>query len=95
MKKLFDTRAIGNASIACATSPEKPSVTSGVCPGTAAATSRGFGARKSISTGERVLQVVRALSPSDSQGDCAIEARALKRGEALRHAHPANRTGRS
>ncbi len=68
--------------------PEKPFVTSGVRLGTAAGTTRGFGADEFVKVGNWVLEVVQALSQSDGKGDPAVESRVLEQVQGLCAEYP-------
>ncbi|MBT1157177.1 serine hydroxymethyltransferase [Aminobacter anthyllidis] len=57
--------------------PEKPAVTSGVRLGTAAGTTRGFGAAEFHRIGELVLKVIDALASNGAEGDAAVEQAVL------------------
>lgn len=54
--------------------PEKPFVTSGVCLGTSAETTRGFGEAEFRQIGAMVLRVLDGLAATYGAGDGAVEA---------------------
>lgn len=72
--------------------PEKPFVTSGVRLGTAAGTTRGFGADEFRKVGELVLRVIDALA-ANPDGDPAVEAAVLAEVRAICAAHPIYQSG--
>jgi glycine hydroxymethyltransferase len=54
--------------------PEKPTITSGIRIGTPACTTRGFGVREFQEVGDRIAEVLNALSHKGAAEDAAVEA---------------------
>jgi glycine hydroxymethyltransferase len=85
--------ALGRAHITCNKNgvpfdPEKPTITSGIRLGSAAATSRGFGKREFEITGQLIAEVLDAVSVSDSQASSAVEQKVRAEVAALTTAFP-------
>jgi glycine hydroxymethyltransferase len=85
--------ALGRAHITCNKNgipfdPEKPTITSGIRLGSAAATSRGFGKREFETTGQLIAEVLDAVSVSDSQASSAVEEKVKAKVAALTTAFP-------
>jgi glycine hydroxymethyltransferase len=85
--------ALGRAHITCNKNgipfdPEKPTITSGIRLGSAAATSRGFGKREFEITGQLIAEVLDAVSLSDSQASSAVEEKVRAEVTALTTAFP-------
>jgi glycine hydroxymethyltransferase len=85
--------ALGRAHITCNKNgipfdPEKPTITSGIRLGSAAATSRGFGKREFEITGQLIAEVLDAVSVSDSQASSAVEEKVKAKVAALTTAFP-------
>ncbi len=71
--------ALGRAHITCNKNaipfdPEKPTVTSGVRLGTPACTTRGFGVKEFQEVGDRITEVLNALSQKGVEADAPVEA---------------------
>jgi glycine hydroxymethyltransferase len=71
--------ALGRAHITCNKNaipfdPEKPTITSGVRLGTPACTTRGFGVKEFQEVGDRIAEVLNALSQKGVEEDAAVEA---------------------
>ncbi len=76
--KVVET-ALGRAHITCNKNaipfdPEKPTITSGVRLGTPACTTRGFGVKEFQEVGDRIAEVLNALSQKGVEEDAAVEA---------------------
>jgi glycine hydroxymethyltransferase len=85
--------ALGRAHITCNKNgipfdPEKPTVTSGIRLGSAAATSRGFGRREFEAVGQLIADVLDAVSVSNTGEAQAVEARVRAEVAALTDAFP-------
>ena len=72
--------------------PEKPTITSGIRLGTAAATSRGFGKQEFGSVGRLIATVLNAVSASNDGTAAAAEAAARAKVAELTAAFPVYRT---
>ena len=73
-------KALGRAHITCNKNgvpfdPEKPTVTSGVRLGTAAATTRGFGVAEFREVGQMIVEVLEGLAANDAADNAAVETR--------------------
>jgi glycine hydroxymethyltransferase len=71
--------ALGRAHITCNKNaipfdPEKPTITSGVRLGTPACTTRGFGVKEFQEVGDRIAEVLNALSHKGAEEDAIVEA---------------------
>ncbi len=71
--------ALGRARITCNKNgvpfdPEKPSITSGIRLGTPACTTRGFGVKEFQEVGDRIAEVLNALSQKGAAEDAPVEA---------------------
>jgi glycine hydroxymethyltransferase len=85
--------ALGRASITCNKNgipfdPEKPTITSGIRLGSAAATSRGFGNKEFETIGQLIADVLDAVSTSNSDTAPAVEAVVKAKVAALTTAFP-------
>ncbi len=85
--KVVET-ALGRARITCNKNaipfdPEKPTVTSGVRLGTPACTTRGFGVKEFQEVGDRIAEVLNALSQKGVEADAAVEAAVREKIEKL------------
>jgi glycine hydroxymethyltransferase len=89
--------ALGRAHITCNKNgipfdQEKPTITSGIRLGTAAATSRGFGKHEFESVGRLIATVLNAVSASNDGTAAAVEAAARAKVAELTAAFPVYRT---
>ena len=89
--------ALGRAHITCNKNgipfdQEKPTITSGIRLGTAAATSRGFGKHEFEAVGRLIATVLNAVSVSNDGTAAAVEAAARAKVAELTDAFPVYRT---
>ena len=89
--------ALGRAHITCNKNgipfdPEKPTVTSGIRLGSAAATSRGFGTREFEVIGQLIAEVLDTVSMSNTQTSSVVEEQVRIRVAALASAFPIYRS---
>jgi glycine hydroxymethyltransferase len=85
--------ALGRAHITCNKNgipfdPEKPTITSGIRLGSAAATSRGFGKKEFEATGQLIAEVLDAVSASNTQASSVVEEKVKVQVAALTTAFP-------